>query len=94
MGSGDEPQPTRFPEEPDECVKIGSDLGFAQITDPVGVGDGDGHIVRGGSWFHKATFLRAASRQCAGGTHWGNVGFRCARSLSTISMTNQEGDNV
>jgi sulfatase modifying factor 1 len=51
-------------------------------TDPWGPDDGAGRVVRGGSWFIFARFVRAAQRNgYAPGTSMDVLGFRLARSL-------------
>ncbi len=56
-----------------------ADLGSSSVTDPGGPTSGSNRVVRGGSWLHTASVLRAASRLSVTPTaRTKYVGFRCA----------------
>ena len=56
-----------------------ADLGSSSVTDPGGPTSSSSRVVRGGSWLHTASVLRAASRLSVAPTaRTKYVGFRCA----------------
>lgn len=54
---------------------------LGSIQDPQGAKEGEYHVLRGGSWYHDATFCRSASRYHAIPSDRHNFGFRVAMTV-------------
>lgn len=66
----------------DWCYDWNSTLDDSPSTDPVGPSTGSAKVVRGGSFTHSATFIRAANRgNRVPYERYNHVGARCVRSL-------------
>lgn len=52
------------------------------VTDPSGTKEGEFRVLRGGSWYHDATFSRSASRYRAVASDRHNFGFRVALTVN------------
>jgi serine/threonine protein kinase/formylglycine-generating enzyme required for sulfatase activity len=65
----------------------------AVVADPVGPGDATERVMRGGSYNNTAQCSRSGMRwNVSPGSHWGNGGFRVARTLGPQAGSGPQGD--